>query len=332
MNQTERLQLIMSTLRSKGAFARQEMIERFEISEPTFKRDLEFLRSRYGADITYDRMSKLYRLASREDLHGKYVAGERIELAGLWFGPDELQALLSMYALLDGVGAQDILGSHLAPFKARIEQMLGDGSQKAERVRQCIRILPMAARPMSPFFVQIAQLTLDGRRFEMRYHQRQRGESTLRIVSPQRLVYYRNNWYLDAYCHLRERLSTFALDAIEAVTPLKGRAKVVAEAKLDRVLAAGYGIFNGSVVDTAVLQFSSAVSPWVSKESWHPNQEGAWVNEGEWRLSFPYSHTRELVMDILRWGADVRVISPASLAQLVHEAHAKAAEAYTKPS
>lgn len=333
MNQHERLQLLMGALRSKGAFSREDMLRRCEISEPTFKRDLEFLRSRFGAEIVYDRFEKLYKLHSSNNPQGKYAAGERIEIANLWFGPDELRALLSMYALLEGVGADDLLGSHLSPFKARIEEMLGDGPKEADRIRQCIRILPMAARRASPFFVQIAQLTLQGRRFEMAYHSRQRAQTDRRTVSPQRLVHYRDNWYLDAYCHKREQVLTFSLDAIEAVEPSKEKAKSIPAKKLDEVLAGGYGIFNGPIVGTAVLRFSAEVSAWVCKERWHPEQVGEWVPQAKagpkaWQLSFPYSHPRELVMDILRWGHNVKVVSPPELAKAVGDAHQQAAALY----
>ena len=53
------------------------------------------------------------------------------------------------------------------------------------------------------------------------YASRARGDTTDRVVSPQRLVHYRDNWYLDAYCHLRERLSTFSIDAMVRVQALK---------------------------------------------------------------------------------------------------------------
>jgi len=43
-------------------------------------------------------------------------------------------------------------------------------------------------------------------------------------VSPQRLVHYRDNWYLDAWCHLRGDLRSFAIDAIQEATTLPTKA------------------------------------------------------------------------------------------------------------
>ncbi|MBK7115492.1 MAG: WYL domain-containing protein [Proteobacteria bacterium] len=58
---------------------------------------------------------------------------------------------------------------------------------------------------------------------------------------------------------------------------------------------------------------------WVADERWHPRQEGRWLEDGRYELRIPYREARELVMDILRHGAGVRVSSPAELRSSVLE-------------
>ncbi len=77
---------------------------------------------------------------------------------------------------------------------------------------------------------------------------RARDEAVEREISPQRLVHYRDNWYLDAWCHLRNDLRSFAVDAIRRAEILEQPAKNVSEKTLDDVLGAGYGIFSGQRV------------------------------------------------------------------------------------
>ena len=48
-------------------------------------------------------------------------------------------------------------------------------------------------------------------------HLRERGEKVTRTISPQQLVDYRDNWYVDAWCHLRKGFRSFGVDAIEEV-------------------------------------------------------------------------------------------------------------------
>src|SRR5438445_256723 len=80
-----------------------------------------------------------------------------------------------------------------------------------------------------------------------------RDEATQREVSPQRLVHYRNNWYLDGWCHLRNDLRSFSLDAIREVGAVAGKVKDVPDEELDATLAASYGIFSGRKVQWATL-------------------------------------------------------------------------------
>ncbi len=61
-------------------------------------------------------------------------------------------------------------------------------------------------------------------------------EVTQREVSPQGLVYYRNNWHFDAWCYLRSGIRNFSGDAIKRVEILEENADNVSEAKLSSVL------------------------------------------------------------------------------------------------
>jgi predicted DNA-binding transcriptional regulator YafY len=130
-------------------------------------------------------------------------------------------------------------------------------------------------------------------------------------------VYYRENWYLDAWCHLRNELRSFAVDAIRRADIVETPAKNVPDKTLDSVLGAGYGIFSGRKVQWAKLRFSPERSRWVKSEKWHPRQRGKMLADGRYVLELPYSDPRELVMDILRYGADAEVLAPAALREQV---------------
>jgi predicted DNA-binding transcriptional regulator YafY len=87
----------------------------------------------------------------------------------------------------------------------------------------------------------------------------------------------------------------------------------VEEADLKAELESGYGIFAGANHEIAKLKFSPFRARWVSKEVWHPNQKGEAQVDGSYILSIPYSDERELLLDILRQGAEVEVLSPKPL-------------------
>jgi predicted DNA-binding transcriptional regulator YafY len=152
-----------------------------------------------------------------------------------------------------------------------------------------------------------------------RYRGRGSAEETARSVSPQRLTHYRDNWYLDAWCHRREALRSFALERIASLAITDDPAREISEEALDAHFAHGYGIFAGPPRHTAVLRFTPERARWVAEENWFPGQPGEFLDDGSYLLRLPYSEAPELVMDILKYGPDVEVLEPVELREEVKE-------------
>ena len=323
MERTERFYKIQNLLRSRHFVSMQDFMSELGVSRATFKRDLEYLRDRMCAPIVYDRDQKAYGFDPA-------VADSTLwQLPGLWFSADELQALLTMDRLLGDL-QPGVLSELIAPLRKRLRGLLESGEHSAEDIARRIKILSMGSRRVAPaHFRTIATAVLTRKRLRLRHQRRQDGEVIDREVSPQRLVHYRDNWYLDAWCHKRQALRTFGLDAIETamVVPDKD-VKEISEDTLERHFASGYGIFAGSATRDAVLQFGASSARWVSRETWHPEQIGTPQLDGTYLLQFPYSQEPELVMDILKYGADVQVLAPESLRNAVAERLRAAAMLY----
>ena len=314
MERTERFYKIQNLLRSRHFVSMQDFMSELGVSRATFKRDLEYLRDRMCAPIVYDRDQKAYGFDPA-------VADSMLwQLPGLWFSADELQALLTMDRLLGDL-QPGVLSELIAPLRKRLRGLLESGEHSAEDIARRIKILSMGSRRVAPaHFRTIATAVLTRKRLSLRHQRRQDGEVIDREVSPQRLVHYRDNWYLDAWCHKRQALRTFGLDAIEAATVVPDKAvKEIGEDALERHYASGYGIFAGPATQDAVLQFGASSARWVSRETWHPEQIGTPQLDGTYLLQFPYSQEPELVMDILKYGADVQVLAPESLRKAVAE-------------
>ncbi len=173
-----------------------------------------------------------------------------------------------------------------------------------------------------------ATAVLTRRRLRMTYRARYNDQTTERVVSPQRLVYYRGNWYLDGWCHAREDIRSFAVDGIQALALLEEKAKNVPDKDLDEVLASGYGIFSGRTLTWAKLKFSPTAARWVAAENWHPRQRGSFDKDGAYLLELPYSDDRELLMDILKYGPDCEVLGPKALRTRAGQSLEKALQAY----
>jgi predicted DNA-binding transcriptional regulator YafY len=284
----------------------RRMMDELGCSRATLYRDLAFLRDALGAPLVSSGEG-----AFRYD----EVEGGRFELPGLWLSSDELHALLAAHQLLDRTGS-GVLSSALAPLKGRIDALLAQQAGGKRWPVERVRVIATGVRRMDELsFRVVAGAVLERKQLEFDYLARSTNERTHRKVAPQRLTHYRDNWYLDAWDLDREALRSFAVDRIAAAHAGGAIAQDVPDAELNQHLASSYGIFSGPPKATATIVFSAKAARWVADEHWHSKQEGRFLPDGRYELKLPYSHARELLMDVLRYGADAEIVEPASLRQ-----------------
>ena len=311
MERTERFYKIDRLLRDNRSVSLERFLEVLSISKATFKRDIEYMRDRLSAPIIWDR-----------ELRG-YIFDETIEdaqsdeLPGIWFNQSEIFALLSMESLLSQI-QPGLLGPRLDPLKQKLRDLIEVGEYSVDVIKNRIKILNMGSRSRSiKHFEVIAFSLMQQSQLQLTYYVRSREELTKRFVSPQRIVYYRDNWYLDAWCHSVNAIRSFSLDAVRSARLGNDDAIQCDSEELDSVLGSGYGIFSGTNLSWAKLRFRPERAKWVSLEEWHPLQRTEFDGEGYFILEIPYAEEHELIMDILRFGPDVEVLKPASLRQAI---------------
>ncbi|ANQ84126.1 hypothetical protein dqs_1062 [Azoarcus olearius] len=310
MDRTERFYHIDRLLNERRVVPVQVFLEELEVSLATFKRDLEYLRERFNAPIVWDRDAGGYRFDAPS-------SGPRYELPGLWFNSSEVIALLTMQQLLRNL-EPGLLAEHVEPLLARLQTILGEGNVTVGDIEKRIRFHRQAARVHDgKHFTLVATAVLQRKRLVIDHYVKSRDETITREVSPQRLTFYREAWYLDAWCHLRNELRSFALDAMKKVTLSKEPAKEVSDKEIARVLDGGYGIFSGKDIQWAELEFTAEQARWVSRETWHQRQQGHFEPDGSYRLKVPFSNPTELTMDILRHVPAVKVILPVELREQI---------------
>lgn len=301
----------------------KRLMDELGCSRATLYRDVAFLRDALGAPIESDPTGEGgFRYDEKE--------AERFELPGLWLNSDELHALLATHQLLDRSG-NGVLSSALAPLKARIEALLSEQAGGKRWPVERVRVLGSGVRRRDEIaFRVVAGAVLERKRLGFDYLARSTNERTHRMVSPQRLTHYRDNWYLDAYDHEREGLRSFSVDRIQHARASDEAATDLPDAELDQHLASSYGIFSGAPKGIAVILFSAKAARWVADEHWHSKQEGRFLPDGRFELKLPYSNAKELLMDVLRYGADAEISEPASLRQQARAMLQLAASAYEK--
>jgi predicted DNA-binding transcriptional regulator YafY len=319
MKEFERLIQYRNLLSHRRAISKSDLLHQMEISLATLKRDLTVLRDRCNMPVIFDRDMGGYRLAHDQ---------ARTELPGLWFSQEEVLALLTIQHMI-GQLEPGVLGPKLKPLQTRLGEILANAGTQAEVLTERVKLVHAGKRTLhlKPFQT-VAQATLARKQLSIEHFNRQTGECVRRTISPQQLVHYRDNWYVDAWCHLRNALRNFSIDAIQSCEILNIPAREVPREQIDAEVNQGYGIFSGQEVSWAELKFTPQRARWVEREQWHPDQQSSHDAQGNYILKVPYSDERELIGDILRHGSEVEVIAPPALRLQVQKAIAQAFKQY----
>lgn len=325
-------------LSQRRATPRDDILEALGVSLATFKRDLEYLRDRFNAPIIWDSELRGYRYEDAVQI------GPKFQLPGLWFSEQELHALATMQYLLGSIDKGGPIGKQLEPLMGRLNSIIGQDNDNTAEIKKRVRLISTSARKNDlTHFKHVGSALVKRQRLEMEYGTRHRTTGTTanaaidgttaecdnkRIVSPQRLIHYRDNWYLGAWCHRANDIRTFSLDAIANCTILETPAKNIADSTLAKYYDGGYGIFGGTRQTWAKLKFNPTSARYVAVERWHPEQKGKFIKGGYYQLEVPYANATELIMDIMRHGPDVEVQAPASLRKAVTERVEKTLDHY----
>jgi predicted DNA-binding transcriptional regulator YafY len=305
----------------KTPISLEDLTARLECSKSTLYRAIGVLKDRLHAPVEFDPEVGGFRYAN--------AGGNAFELPGLWFTATELQALAVMQRLLKDVGG-GLLTEHLGPLSKRLDELTHHRRLNLGEAASRLRFPAIASRPSGPAFQTVASATLQRKTLWIEYHARSSDERSERTVSPQRITHYRESWYLDLWDESKAALRSFAIDRILKAIPLDQKARDIPEAELDAHYASSYGIFGGQADTVALLRFTKERARWVADEVWHPEQQGKRLEDGGYELRIPYNNPRELVMDILREGANVIVVEPPSLVEEVSSQLKGALERYNQ--
>lgn len=288
----------------------EDLNDELECDRSTTMRYIRWLKDFMGAPLENKRGEGYYYDRQQDSF----------ELPGLWLSANELQSLVAFNHLMQKL-QPGILNDLLEPFKTRMDEILSQrelsGTQK---ITGRVKILPQNAREVeSDVYHAIVESLTSRQQIIATYHARNGSEPQARRLSPLQLIHYRDNWYLDAWCHEREGLRTFSLDRFIDIHLLDDQAMEIDADQLRQYYATAYGIFAGEASQTAVLQFNAYAAQWVADESWHPEQVGRWTEDGNYELTIPYHESPELIGEILRWIPHVKVVSPSSLKDKVRQ-------------
>lgn len=298
----------------------QEIKEYFNYSKSSFDRAKKVLREEMGVTVL-------------PPSNGGYTLLEedknRIEIGGMLVTQKELINLLHIIKLLQPVAEKNHLNEIMNPVLQRLLAILP--AEYADKL-DFIEAFSHGERQHSkPYFQKILTAFHKNSRLNIQYSARSSGlnDKALewREISPQKILRYRSNWYLIAWCHYRQGLRTFSMDKIDNVEIIDREIFHLKKHEVEQYYTQTYGIFSGEKSETAELKFFPPLSLWVQDECWHHQQQGRLDEDNCYHLSIPIGNDlTELIMQLSMYGSNVAVLSPERLKQALLKHHREAVD------
>jgi predicted DNA-binding transcriptional regulator YafY len=281
----------------------QTLAARFEITGKTAQRNIEFMRERLKAPLCYI-----------PGLRGYDYEDNTWELPGLWLHEDELISLVLSYRLAAAVPDNEVKAA-LKTFLNHIIANHAASSFSIDELSDKISVKNIAyARTNETIFHRLLDTLLRSRPVRIEYYSPHNDQSTIRDILPLHLLNYMGTWHIIAHCDVKKELRDFVLSRIKSVSVCEGpiNARVPA-AKLKDYIRQTFGIFRGEKTQKVCLRFAADIAPWIAEQSWHPRQQTKMEKDGRLCLTIPVADFREVKREILRYGAQVEVVSPVAL-------------------
>ncbi len=282
--------------------------DQFETSLATSRRDINYLRDRLGAPLSFN--GKNNGFYYQQGFHLPFEESPRIIF---------LLAMLSKLADEAGLGELD----EVRQLEQRLSTMISPDYGTVVDSLHCLWIEVESIDHR--IFEIIIEAVVKKQLLDLQYRSIG-GRTSERTVSPLQIINYQGRWYVYAFCHLRRDNRLFHIGRVKQAR-LTGR-NIPADVVLDRnLIGLSFGIFQGKPRYTAEILFTGTAAELVGKQRWHKDQQIKATPDGL-LLRLPVSDDRELVMKILQYGSMARVLSPPELVTRLQEEISAMAENY----
>lgn len=300
MSLLERVYFFHEQLKRQKYPNAKSLVEEFEISLATARRDIAYLRDRLLAPLEYSAKRNGF-FYTEADFGLPFENSPKITLLLGMFGKLAEEAGLGNMTEVKQV--EQKLASLLSPEYQKVIDAIHCEWVEVENVQ-------------APIFETIIEAIVRNSVLTISYRS-VKGEESERGVEPIKLVNYQGRWYLFAYCTLRKANRFFHVariaQAVVTEEKISQPAKIAPE-----YLEQSFGIFKGEVLYQARILFSETAAELIQHQQWHKNQKLEKVPEGV-ILTLPVSDDREIIMKILQYGARAKVLDPEQLQVRVQE-------------
>ncbi len=155
-------------------------------------------------------------------------------------------------------------------------------------------------------------------------------ESNQRLVEPYALKEFKNRWYIIANDSKDNNIKTYALDRLTNLEITNQTFIYPKNYNVAQNYRYCFGIIssNDAEPQDIILSFEPYQGKYIKTLPLHDTQQVLVDNDEELKIKLKLCITHDLVMELLSFGVNLRVIEPKSLVDQIKEAHEKAYRQY----
>jgi predicted DNA-binding transcriptional regulator YafY len=296
-----------------------ELAGQVRVSTRTIRRDLQALQEAGFAiyDEGEENETKRWRLnalpfrsledgLSVADVAALYLSRSVVEALSGWPLADELRSTFEKL--------ERALNPRMREFLSTLPQVVSAKTGPRAQQQGTIKLVDITRR--------LFDAARDRRVLEMRYFSATSNRAKTYVVHPYRLALAQGGVYLVAWVPQYDAFRTFAAERIERVSVQEETFRKTRELPAD-VFGASMGVFWGPA-EPIELEFEARVAPFIRGRMWHESQQIEELPDGRVRVRLHVSNDWALRSWVLGFGAAVRTVRPAALAEAIRDEHRKA--------
>lgn len=155
-------------------------------------------------------------------------------------------------------------------------------------------------------------------------------ESSQRLVEPYALKEFNNRWYIMAKDSKDNNIKSFALDRLTNLEITNQTYQYPDNYSIEQSYRYCFGIIspNDEEPQDIILSFDPFQGKYIKTLPLHDTQQVLVDNDVEMKIKLKLCLTHDLVMELLSFGVNMKVIEPKSLADQIKQAHEKAYRQY----
>jgi len=298
----------------------RKLSEKFEISGKQAQRDIEFMRDRLWAPLVYNSNKRGYEF---ED--------DTYELPPIWFKEDELLGLCLALRLASTIPDRRLKNSLYDLLQKFLSFRFLDTPPTLADIREKVSVKNIQYYKVDEaVFHKIMDSLFRNEPLKISYYTPHKHEKTQRIIRPLHLFCYMGSWHLIAFCTLKNELRDFALSRIRGVETVSQSIDLPNDLpSIKDYINRNFGLMIGRESIEVCLRFTPEVADWISEQVWHAAQEIYPNEDGSICLKFPVADFREIRREIMKYGADVEVLSPLELRAEIRKEILRMSKVYT---